>query len=146
VKITISDPLLIGISPIINQDPLSNNPMRSPMMDTAFVRILFLSLYIGAFRTVIKCLGWDVGNVPKSIPLGPRLSVELVFIIVRNVLCQSFDLMMKGSRPKAGIFGTFNGRFKGTMSPVLISFEAAETLVGVRRLIRPICDLVSSRQ
>ena len=56
-----------------------------------------------------------------------------------------FISCLKLSRAKAGTSGWFNGKFKETISPVLISLEAAAlTLVGVKRFNLPICDVSAS--
>ena len=98
-----------------------------------------------------------VTNVSETIPLCPALRVEMIYIVVGNVLCQGFDLVLEALSSESRRFWVVQGPTKaqflarhsnrldtpyliGTISPVLISLAAAAlTLVGVRRFKRPTC-------
>ena len=93
-----------GFSPntyIVNQNTPSCNTMLSPVMNAAFILILFcVSLNIFTFGPVVKGLAWEMRNVSKPIPLCSRLCIELILIIVRNILSQYLDLMLEGLTSK----------------------------------------------
>lgn len=92
----------------------------------------------------------------ETIPLSARLSVQLVLVVIGNVLGQSFDLMLELLAIESGYLRSVqwqtvllrqielprircgSSHFTGTISPVLISFEAAETRLGVSRFSLPI--------
>jgi len=70
--------------------------MRSPVMDPAFVLILFSRPFdIFPFGPVVESLSWEVSNVSEAIPLSSRLSIERVFIVICNILSQYFDLVLE---------------------------------------------------
>ncbi len=138
---TVLLPICDSISPIIDQKPSADYSMLRPVVDRTLV-VPFWPFYVFRFGSIVKCLSWYVGDVSESIPLCSRLRVELILVIICKPFSQGLDLMLELLAVDAGVAGTFNGRFRGTISPLLISFEAAATRVGVRRLSRPIFCLM----
>lgn len=130
--------MCLGVGPVINQHSASSNAVLSPVMDAILV-VRIGALDVAALDAVVEGLRREVGNVPEPIPLRPGLGVAHVEIVVghsgRSALIWCWNL----SRANAGVSGTLSGRLSGTISPVLISFAAAATRVGVSRLSRPIC-------
>lgn len=96
-----------------------------------------------------------MSKVSKTVPLGTGLCVHVVNIIVSKSFRQGLNLMLEGLAAKcrhvrhverqaasrlarAHEMHQGDTHFTGTISPLLISFAAAATRVGVKRLRRPI--------
>jgi hypothetical protein len=96
--------------------------------------------------------------MPEPIPLGSTLGVQFIFVVICNTLDQWLDCMYELLSIESWLFGDIQRKARifaistgsvgeqdpssysnGTISPVLISAEAAFTLVGVRRFNLPIC-------
>lgn len=112
----------------------------------------------GTYAVVKGCAG-EVGAVPESVPLGAALRVEVVEIVVGEVRGERLDVVLEGFAAECGCTGYVEGeagcdeagqvrgigegldRFPShltdTISPLCISFAAAATRFGVRRLSRP---------
>lgn len=112
----------------------------------------------GTYAVVKGCAG-EVGAVPESVPLSAALRVEVVEIVVGEVLGERLDVVLEGFTAECRCTGYVEGeagcdeagqvrgigegleRFPShltdTISPLCISFAAAATRFGVRRLSRP---------
>jgi hypothetical protein len=96
--------------------------------------------------------------VSEPIPLSATLCIQLIDVVIYIIFRQYFDLMVKRFPVERRLTGHIERKtatnqdrthpthteskayFKGTISPVWISFAAAATRLGVRRLRRPICQ------
>lgn len=73
--LTINDPILIGIRPVIDQNAPANNAMFSPVMNAAFLWIRSFSLDILSLRAIVEGLGGEMRYVSEAVPLSSRLCI-----------------------------------------------------------------------
>jgi hypothetical protein len=71
----VDDALCGGVGAVVEQDTAAAKPVGRPMVDAAFL-IGVGAFNIGRFGAIIERLGWYVGYVTETIPLGAALSLQ----------------------------------------------------------------------
>lgn len=73
--LTIFNPILLCVRPVIKQHPSSANTMVRPVVDRATVLIRLRAIDVGPRGAVIELPRLDEGNVSEAIPLCAALRV-----------------------------------------------------------------------
>ena len=90
------------VTSVVEQDTAASDAMLCPMVDAASF-VGGRTGDVGAFSIVVKRLASHVGKMPEAVPLGARLSVHVIDIIISKVLSKGFDLVMKGLPAERGL-------------------------------------------
>ena len=64
-----------SVGAVVEQDTAAAKPVSRPMVDAAFL-IGVGAFNVGRFGAIVERLGWYVGYVAETIPLGATLSLQ----------------------------------------------------------------------
>lgn len=154
-RLTVFNPILLCVRPVIKQHPSSANTMVRPVVDGAAVLVRLRAIDLGSRGAIVEVTRLDVGHVPEPVPLRAALRVQRVDVIVGVTGGDGLDGVFEGLAGEGGngrdvqreaeggvsmdVFGRRMPYLRLTISPSVTSLAAAATLGGVRRLRRPNC-------
>ena len=64
-----------SVGAVVEQDTAAAEPVGRPMVDAAFL-IGVGAFNVGRFGAIVERLGWYVGHMAETIPLGAALSLQ----------------------------------------------------------------------
>jgi hypothetical protein len=82
VGLTVFNPILLSVRPVIKQHPSSTNSMIRPVMDRAAVIIRLRAIDMSSRGSIIELARLNMGHVSEAIPLRAALRVQRVGVIV----------------------------------------------------------------
>lgn len=80
--LTVFNPILLCVRPVIEQHPPSTNSMVRPVMNRAAVIICLRTIDMSSRGAIVELARLNVGHVTEAIPLRAALRVQRVGVIV----------------------------------------------------------------
>jgi hypothetical protein len=71
----VDDALCGGVGAVVKQDTAAAKPVGRPMVNATFL-VGVGAFNVGRFGAIVERLGWYVGYVAETIPLGATLSLQ----------------------------------------------------------------------
>lgn len=106
----VADALRSGVAAVVEQDGAPGEAVRRPVVDGAFVVVNHaFAVEVAGLAVVVEGLRCHVGHVSESVPLGARLRVHGVQIVVGDGGVEGFDCVLEGFAAEGGLEGDVEG-------------------------------------